>query len=78
AMTELEQAKVNSTKAQTDAALVTAQIITASEARERLARDKTSGYDALGIEKEATPEELAEAAEMAARAAEGEDGGEGG
>lgn len=78
AMTELEQAQVNSTKAQTDAALVTAQIITASEARERLARDKTSGYDALGIEKEATPEELAEAAEMAARAAEGEDGGEGG
>jgi phage-related protein (TIGR01555 family) len=58
ALTHVEQAQMNLTKAQTDAALVAVGALSPKDARARVASDKESGYHAIGVDLET--EELPE------------------
>jgi phage-related protein (TIGR01555 family) len=47
--TAKEQAEINEIEARTDAALVTAGIVSADEARDRIANDPSSGYEGIPV-----------------------------
>jgi len=87
ALTHVEQATVNLTKAQTDNALIAAGSLTPEDSRARVSTDKESGYHGIGIDldteelpEEDDPEASAEASrggnrEAAAAVREREDAG---
>jgi hypothetical protein len=57
-----ELASTNYSKAQTGAVLINSGVVSSEEERQRVATDKTSGYDTIGLEEKESPEgkELAE------------------